>query len=80
MKRIHTLAATAAFGLLALMSSEASAVACAAGVYRAGCVGPSGAVAVKKAPVVVRPAPVTCARGVYRAGCVGPHGAAVVRR
>lgn len=30
---------------------EANAVVCARGVYRAGCVGPRGAVAVRRAPV-----------------------------
>jgi hypothetical protein len=78
-KRHHLLAATAALSLLALLPVDSWAVACAAGVYRAGCVGPNGAVAVRKPPVY-HPAPVTCARGVYRAGCVGPNGAAVVRR
>ncbi|MDM0077085.1 hypothetical protein QTH90_21935 [Variovorax sp. J2P1-59] len=76
MKNRYVLAATAALGFLALAPSTASAVACAKGVYRAGCAGPNGAVAVRKPP----PPPVTCARGVYRAGCVGPNGAAVVRR
>jgi hypothetical protein len=79
MKTRHTFAACAAFGILALVSLDASAVACAAGVYRAGCVGPNGAVAVRK-PVPVYHPPVHCAAGVYRAGCVGPNGAAVIRR
>jgi hypothetical protein len=57
----------------------ASAVTCANGVYRAGCVGPNGAAAVHKEPVR-RPATVTCAKGVYREGCAGPSGGAVVRR
>jgi hypothetical protein len=78
MKQVHVLA-LAVLGLSSLASFDASAVACAAGVYRAGCVGPNGAVAVHRPPVY-HPAPVTCARGVYHAGCVGPHGAAVVRR
>ena len=34
-------------------TSSANAVACARGVYRAGCVGPHGAVAVRRAPVAV---------------------------
>jgi hypothetical protein len=50
-------------GLLAVQVSEANAVVCARGVYRAGCVGPHGAVGVRR-PVgysyhgaaVVRPA------------------------
>ena len=78
---LHSLGIAAAFSLLALVPLDSGAVACAAGVYRAGCVGPSGAVAVRKPPPVYRaPATVTCAKGVYRAGCAGPNGAAVVRR
>jgi hypothetical protein len=42
----------------ALIPTEASAFVCAAGVYRAGCVGPHGAVAVRRPAVV---APVRCA-------------------
>ena len=33
---------------ISLAPDEASAMACAAGVYRAGCVGPHGAVAVRR--------------------------------
>jgi hypothetical protein len=58
---------------------QANAVVCAHGVYRAGCVGPNGAVVVRKAPAYRTPA-VACARGPYRAGCVGPNGNVVVRR
>jgi hypothetical protein len=83
--------ATIALGILALMPSDALAIECANGVYRAGCVGPNGAAAVKKAPPAAYvhppraayahpPGSVTCAKGVYRAGCAGPNGAAVVRR
>jgi len=78
MKNRYLLAAVAAVGISALTPLEASAAACAAGVYRAGCVGPNGAVAVKKPPPP--PARVVCGKGVYRAGCAGPNGAAVVRR
>jgi len=78
-KRHHLIAASAALGLLALLPVDSWAVACAAGVYRAGCVGPNGAVAVRKPAPVYHPT-VTCAKGVYRAGCAGPNGAAVVRR
>lgn len=68
-------------------TSPASAVTCANGVYRAGCVGPNGAAAVRK-PYAAHPRahyrsarrPVTCVNGVYRAGCAGPNGAAVVRK
>lgn len=70
-----------ALAFLALMSSEAGAVTCASGVYRAGCVGPNGAAAVRRPAVAVRPpGTVTCVNGVYRAGCVGPNGAAAVRK
>jgi hypothetical protein len=83
MNRSFSLAATGL--VLALASLNASAIECAAGVYRAGCVGPNGAAVVRHpvaAPVYVRPAgTVHCAAGVYRAGCVGPHGGtAVIRR
>ena len=37
-------------GLLALAPTEASAVVCARGVYRAGCAGPHGAVGVRRGP------------------------------
>lgn len=35
-------------GPMALVPMEASAVVCARGLYRAGCVGPNGAVAVRR--------------------------------
>jgi hypothetical protein len=35
-------------GMLPLIPAEASAMVCARGVYRAGCVGPNGAVAVHR--------------------------------
>jgi hypothetical protein len=57
-------------GLLAVQVSEANAAACAAGPYRAGCVGPRGA-AVARRPVYGRPAygrPVYGARCYWRAG------------
>ena len=40
-------------GVVALTATEASAAACAAGVYRAGCVGVRGAAVVHR-PVVAR--------------------------
>ena len=96
MKILHLLATTAALGVLPFFALDASAVECAAGVYREGCVGPRGAVATRKPPVVeapaavvrpeavrppvARPPEVTCAKGVVREGCAGPHGAAVIRR
>jgi hypothetical protein len=62
-------------------ASQAAAAGCAAGAYRAGCVGPNGAVVTTRpAARPVHPAPVTCAAGVYRAGCVGPNGAVVTNR
>jgi hypothetical protein len=57
-------------GLMALSTTEASAVVCARGVARAGCVGPHGAAVVHRgvvAPVVHR-------------GVVAPRGAVVIRR
>jgi hypothetical protein len=62
-------------GLLAVQVSEAHAVVCARGVYRAGCAGPNGAVGVHRgygyggAAVVRRPygaAVVRPAYGVHR--------------
>ncbi len=42
--------------------SDARAVTCAQGVYRAGCAGPNGVVVAPKAPVIVAPrAPVMVA-------------------
>jgi hypothetical protein len=52
-------------GFVALSTMEARAVVCAAGVYRAGCVGARGA-------VVARPG--------ARAAVVAPRRAVVVRR
>jgi hypothetical protein len=37
-----------ALGLMAALPVEANAVVCARGVYRAGCVGPNGAVGVRR--------------------------------
>jgi hypothetical protein len=61
-------------GFVALTTTEANAVVCARGVYRAGCVGAGGA-AVVASPVVVAPRAVVVApravvvapvrRGVY---------------
>jgi hypothetical protein len=39
-------------GTLTIETTDANAVVCARGVYRAGCAGPRGAVAVRRAPVV----------------------------
>ncbi|MEZ0167985.1 hypothetical protein [Microvirga sp. TS319] len=70
-------------GFFALSSTEAGAVVCARGVYRAGCAGPNGAVGVRRGyygpgrAVAVR-------RGYYgpvvRRSYYGPRGAVVVRR
>jgi hypothetical protein len=57
-------------GLLAVQVSEADAAACAAGPYRAGCVGPRGAVVAHR-PAYGRPVygrPVYGARCYWRAG------------
>jgi len=51
-------------GFVALSASDANAVVCARGVYRAGCAGPHGAVVAH--------------RGVYRGGVY--RGATVYRR
>jgi hypothetical protein len=74
MPRLLTvLAVSAAIGAAAL---PAGAATCAAGVYRAGCVGPNGAVATH------RPAapPVRCTSGPNHAGCVGPNGAVATNK
>jgi hypothetical protein len=81
--RIPVLAVILTLGTL-MLAQPSHAATCVNGVYRAGCVGPNGAVGVRK------PYPhhygyrhhgaVSCAHGPYRAGCVGPHGGAVVRR
>ena len=50
-------------GFIALSATEASAVVCARGVYRAGCAGPRGAVVARRPAVgVVRPAGVVVRR------------------
>ncbi|RZL88098.1 MAG: hypothetical protein EOP82_24100 [Variovorax sp.] len=76
LKSRYWLAVTSALGMLVLSPLDASAGACANGVYRAGCAGSAGAVVVKKPS----PPRMACANGVYRAGCVGPNSAAVVRK
>jgi hypothetical protein len=68
--------AVATLVILATYASPASAMRCANGVYRAGCVGPNGAAVVKKHPTSYA----RCANGVYRAACTGPNGSAVVRK
>jgi hypothetical protein len=55
-------------GFIALSTMEASAVVCARGVYRAGCAGPRGTVAVGRPvarPVVVAPRRAVVRRRVY---------------
>jgi hypothetical protein len=55
-------------GFVALSTMEASAVVCARGVYRAGCVGVGGAVVVRRPvarAVVVAPRGVVVRRRVY---------------
>jgi hypothetical protein len=84
-ERCCTLALAVMVALGTLMLAQPShAAACVNGVYRAGCVGPHGAVGVRK-PYPRHygyryHGPVSCGHGPYRAGCVGPHGGAVVRR
>jgi hypothetical protein len=53
----------AVVGLVASLPRPAVAVACASGVYRAGCVGPRGAIAVRRG--VYGPRRVVVRRGVY---------------
>jgi hypothetical protein len=53
------------FGTMAATMEDANAVVCARGVYRAGCVGPRGAVGVRRGPVVVRRRPVVVRRRVW---------------
>jgi hypothetical protein len=80
--RAAVLASAVVLGMLAL-APDASAAACGVGPYRAGCVGPNGAVVGRRPYPVYHPpyrGGVACARGVYRAGCVGPNGAVVRRR
>jgi hypothetical protein len=48
---IAALAAFITMGTLIASVEEANAVVCARGVYRAGCAGPRGAVAVRRPPV-----------------------------
>jgi hypothetical protein len=55
-------------GFVALSTMEASAVVCARGVYRAGCVGPRGAAVVRRPvarPVVVAPRRAVAPRRIY---------------
>jgi hypothetical protein len=54
-------------GLVVVSTTDASAAVCDRGVYRAGCVGPCGAVAVRRPIVAPRAAYIR--RGVY----VGPR-------
>jgi len=41
-------------GTMTIQTTEANAVVCARGVYRAGCVGPRGAAVVRRPAVVCR--------------------------
>jgi hypothetical protein len=67
-----TISLLLAGSFVALSTMEASAVVCARGVYRAGCVAAAPAGAVVVARPVVRPA--------ARAVVVAPRGGAVRRR
>src|SRR5271169_891650 len=80
--RTPMLAVVVVLGTL-MLAQPSHAAACVDGVYRAGCVGPNGAVGVRKAyphhyGYGYHQRPVSCAHGPYRAGCVGPHGAAAL--
>jgi hypothetical protein len=58
-------------GTMALTTTEAGAVVCARGVYRAGCAGPNGAAVVRR-PVVAAPVKVcksVLVNGVYVRRC-----------
>ena len=69
--RTPMLAVLVALGTL-MLAQPSHAAACVNGVYRAGCVGPNGAVGVHKAYPhhygYGYHRPVTCAHGPYRAG------------
>ena len=52
---LSTLAITAFLGAMIIDRTDANAVVCARGVYRAGCVGAGGAVVVHPGAVVVHP-------------------------
>lgn len=68
---MKTLAKTLGAALLMMAAvTDANAVTCANGVYRAGCAGPNGAVVARKPVAVVAPAP--------RAVVVAPAPRAVV--
>jgi hypothetical protein len=56
-------------GVFALSTTEASALVCAHGVYRAGCVGAGGGAVVVRHPAVVRH-PYVAPRGAYVHGRV----------
>ena len=68
------IAATVAIMIGLCTASAADAAVCARGVYRAGCVGPNGAVGVRRG--YVAPAPVVVRRPVV----VAPAPVVVVRR
>ena len=55
----HVIISILLLGVVALSATEASAVVCARGVYRAGCVGARGGAVVVRHPAVVH-------RRVYR--------------
>jgi len=70
--RSFLLITSALFAFAATMtfeSSNANAVVCARGVYRAGCAGPNGAVVVRRPVPVVRCTTVLV-NGVYVKRCV----------
>jgi hypothetical protein len=64
--------------LMMLPFVDAHAVACARGVYRAGCAGPNGAV-VRRNPVVVAPRAVVVPPPRYPVGCRWVNGVRICR-
>jgi len=52
-------------GVVTLSTTEASALVCARGVYRAGCVGAGGGAVVVRHPAVVVGHPYVAPRGAY---------------
>jgi hypothetical protein len=94
--KLNVFAVGAVWLLLMVPLVAARAQVCASGLYRAGCAGPNGAVAVSRPPspyyhpAAPRYAAATpyyhsggsfnCASGAYHAGCAGRRGAVVVRK
>jgi hypothetical protein len=71
-KALVAVVALIAMGAAMAPITEANAVVCARGVYRAGCAGPYGAVGVRRAPYYAAPRGAVVVRR--------PYGARVYRR